>query len=139
VKGVSLNTKTKTVKQSIILPATPTDVYEAMLQAKKHAAFTGSKATCSPRVGGKFTAYDGYIWGKNLELVKSKKIVQEWQTADWPAGALPSIVEFTFEARKGGTKLTMVHSDVPAEQAESYRQGWIDYYWDPMREYFQNR
>ena len=25
---------------------------------------------------------------------------------------------------------------VPAEQADSYRQGWIDYYWTPLRAYF---
>ena len=131
--------KTKTVKQSVFLPATPVDVYNALLEAKKHAAFTGSKATGSPRAGGKFTAYDGYIWGKNLELVKGRKLVQEWQTQDWPPGAPPSVVEFNFEEHKSGTQLTMVHSNVPAEQAESYRQGWIDYYWDPLREYFQNR
>jgi activator of HSP90 ATPase len=134
---VSVSNKTKTIKQSVILPAKPAEVYDAILKAKKHAAFTGSRATCTPRVGGKFTAYDGYIWGKNLELEEGRKIVQEWQTTEWPADAPPSIVEFTFEERKGGTELTMVHSKVPAEQAESYRQGWIDYYWDPLKEYFQ--
>ena len=26
---------------------------------------------------------------------------------------------------------------VPAEQADSYRQGWIDFYWKPLKGYFQ--
>ncbi len=130
--------RTKTIKQTVLLPAAPQQVYDAILKAGKHAEFTGSKATSSPRVGGKFTAYDGYIWGKHLELVKGRKIVQEWQTTEWPAGAPPSTVEFTLEEKKGATELIMIHSGVPAEQAESYRQGWIDYYWEPLKEYFHS-
>jgi hypothetical protein len=45
-------------------------------------------------------------------------------------------VEFTFNKVKGGTELTMVHSKVPEAQADEYRQGWIDNYWDPLKEYF---
>ena len=135
-KGVSATTKTKTIKQSVFLTAKPAEVYDAILQAKKHSAFTGSKATCAPRVGGRFSAYDGYIWGKNLDLVKDQKIVQEWQTTEWPPGTPPSIVELNLRGHQGGTELTMVHCEVPADQAESYRQGWIDYYWEPLKEYF---
>ena len=130
---------TKTIRQTVLLPATPDEVYDAILKAKKHTDFTGSKATSDPKVGGKFTAYDGYIWGKHIELVKGQKILQEWQTTEWPADAQPSIVEIILKEKEGATELTMVHSSVPAEQAESYRQGWIDYYWDPLKEYFQNR
>jgi activator of HSP90 ATPase len=131
---------TKTIRQSVVIKeAEPLEVYDAFLKAKTHGAITGSKATCQPRVGGKFTAYDGYIWGKILELEEGHRIVQEWQTTEWPDDAPPSIAEFTFEEKNGGTELTMVHSEVPAEQAESYRQGWIDFYWDPLKTYFQKR
>ncbi len=136
---MSTGGKTKTIEQSTLIPARPEEVYDAMLIGKIHAEFTRSKATSTPKVGGKFTAYDGYIWGKHLELVKGRKIVQEWQTTEWPANAAPSIVEFNFEEKEGGTELTMIHSRVPEEQAESYRQGWIDYYWEPLEEYFRNR
>ncbi len=133
-----MSEKGKTIRQTVSIPAKPAEVYEAFLNAKIHTAFTGSKATCDARVGGKFTAWDGYIWGKNLELEKNHRIVQEWQTTEWPDDAPPSIVEFRFEESKEGTKLTMVHSRVPEEQAEDYRQGWIDCYWDPLKEYFKN-
>ena len=45
-----------TIRQKIIIPAAPDAVYEAFMDAKKHSAFTGSKATSDARVGGKFTA-----------------------------------------------------------------------------------
>jgi activator of HSP90 ATPase len=111
-------------------------VYAAFVNPRKHAAFTNSPATGSARVGGKFTAWDGYISGVHRQLVKGKKIVQEWQTTQWPDDATPSTLELTFKAIKGGTQVVMVHSDVPAEQADSYRQGWIDYYWQPLKRYF---
>lgn len=129
--------KTTTITQKVIIPASPEEVYEAFIDAKKHSAFTGSKATCDPRVGGEFTAWDGYIWGKNLELEKGKRILQEWTTSEWPEGYPPSKLELTFTKVKGDTEIKMVHSKVPEEQAEEYRQGWIDNYWEPLKNYFK--
>jgi activator of HSP90 ATPase len=131
--------KTRTIRQTVFLPVQPAEVYDAFLKAKKHAGFTQSKATCDARIGGKFTAYDGYIFGTILKLEEGRRIVQEWQTTEWPESAPPSIAEFTFKEKKGGTEVTMVHSNVPQEQAESYRQGWIDYYWEPLKVYFNKR
>ncbi len=111
-------------------------VYDAILDGKKHSKMTGSKATGDATVGGKFTAWDGYISGTNLELEPGKRILQDWQTSEWPEGAPPSQLEWTFAEKDGGTEVTMVHSKVPAAQADSYKQGWIDYYWTPMKEYF---
>ena len=129
-------TKTTTIKQKVFIPATPAEVYDAYLDGKKHSAFTGAKATGSAKVSGKFTAWNGYIFGRNVKLVKNKKIVQEWQTTEWPKGAEPSTFEIMLVAKKGGTEITMVHSNVPAEQAASYKSGWNDYYWKPMKKYF---
>ncbi len=131
--------ETGTIKQTESIPGKPTDVYEALIDGKKHSEFTGSKATSNPKAGGKFTAWGGYIFGKHLKLEKGKKIVQEWKTTEWPPGYPPSIVKFTLKATDDGTELNMVHSDVPAEQVESYRQGWIDSYWKPLKQYFKKR
>lgn len=126
----------KTITQTVVVAATPDQVYDAFVTPRKHAAFTKSPATGSSKVGGKFTAWGGYISGVHRELVRGKKIVQDWRTTEWPAGAADSRVQFSFKAVKGGTQVRMVHSKVPAEQADSYRQGWIDFYWNPLNAYF---
>lgn len=132
--------RVKTITQKKFVPSvSPADVYSAFINPKKHAAFTGSPATGSARVGGRFTAWDGYISGVHRELVKDRKIVQDWRTTAWPVDAAPSRVAFAFRAVKGGTEVRMVHSQVPADQAASYRQGWIDYYWTPLKHYFGGR
>jgi len=129
--------KFKIIRQKALIDASPNEVFEAYVNPRKHAAFTGSRATGTPGVGCKFTAWDGYISGKYVKLDKGKKIVHEWTTTEWPEGYPPSMVELTLKAKGDKTELTLVHSKAPAEQAESYAQGWRDYYWEPMKEYFK--
>lgn len=129
--------KFEVIRQLELIDATPEDVFEAYVDPKKHAEFTGSGATGYPKVGGKFTAWDGYISGKFLRLRRGESIVHEWKTTEWPAGYPPSLVEITLMRKGKKTELSMVHSKVPAEQAKSYAQGWIDFYWEPMKKYFK--
>lgn len=129
--------KFKVIKQVAIIDASPVEVYEAYVDPKKHAAFTGDSATGTAKVGGKFAAGDGYISGKYLALEKGKRILQEWTTTEWPEGYPPSLVELILKPKGKRTELTMIHSKVPTEQAADYDQGWQDYYWEPMKKYFK--
>ncbi len=128
--------KTVKITQREVIPASPEEVYDAYLNPETQEEFTGGEATSDTRVGGEFTAWDAYIKGKYIELERGKKIVQEWIASDFPEGYAPSKLEITLKPVKGGTELTMVHSDVPEEIAADIKQGWIDYYWDPMKKYF---
>ena len=122
----------KLVRQSVTFKATPHHVYDALMDSRKHAQFTGDAASISRKVGGKIMAYGGYITGINLELVPDKKIVQTWHAADWPVGH-ESKVTFNLKPVEGGTRLTFTHTGVPDEHYESIKQGWIEHYWTPMR------
>ncbi len=128
--------KTRTVRQSVTFRAEPHVVYEMLMDSRKHARFTGEKASISRKVGGKFTAHSGYISGINLELVPGKKIVQSWRGSDWPEGHF-SRVTFSLEKVKEGTRLVFRHSGVPEDQYEDINQGWRDYYWKPLRDMVQ--
>ncbi|MBI3859636.1 MAG: SRPBCC domain-containing protein [Thaumarchaeota archaeon] len=125
------------IRQSVVLEASPEEVFEAYVDPKKHEAFTGSTATGSKKVGGKFTAWDGYITGRYVELEGGKRILHEWKTTGWPEGYPPSVVEITFSRKGKRTKLSMVHSKVPEEQVDEYAQGWKDFYWEPLKKYFE--
>jgi activator of HSP90 ATPase len=131
--------KTGTIRQRILIPnATPKQVYNAFLSSKQHTAFTGSEAKCSSKIGGRFSAWDGYITGRNMELVLGKKIVQEWMTTEFPEGYSYSILRISLtKAKNGGTWLAMLQSKVPASQVKKYDEGWHESYWNPMIEYFR--
>ena len=126
-----------TITQKVIIPkASPKQVYEAFVDPKIHSEFTDSKATGKPVVGGKFTAWDGYISGKFLELEEGKRVVQEWTSTDFPEGYPPSKLELTFCAVAKGTEIVMVHSNVPKDQADEAAEGWTEFYWEPLKKYF---
>lgn len=97
---------------------------------------TGAEAEVDPEVGGEFSAWDGYITGTNLELVAGKRIVQSWRTSEFATSHGDSRIEITLKKSGSGTRLTLKHSDVPASQADDYRQGWSDHYFEPMNSYF---
>ncbi len=124
---------------SAVIPATPEAVYKAWLSGKEHAAMTGGAATGSARVGGKFTAWDGYIEGKNLELEPGKRIVQSWRTTEFSDDDPDSRLEVVLAPAKGGTKVTLRHSDLPKGQGADYKSGWVEHYFEPMKEYFGSR
>lgn len=132
--------RTGIIRHHIFFPAVkPEQVYRALLSTTEHSEFTGAPAKCSARIGGRFTAWDEYISGKNLELISDKKIVQEWKTTEWPDKYPPSILKITLTEKTTGTELTMVQSKVPSSQVNDYDKGWYDAYWNPMKEYFSKK
>ena len=97
---------------------------------------TGSPAQVDANTGGKFSAWDGYIFGATLELNLNLLIVQAWRTSEFLEDAPDSRLEVLLEAADGGTQVILNHSDMPEEQVDSYRQGWEDFYFKPMKAFF---
>ncbi len=120
-----------------IFPGSPAEVYNAWLSTDGHSRMTGSPASVEGKVGGKFTAWDGYIFGTTLELTPNERILLAWRTTEFPKDAPDSRVEILLEEVNGGTKLTLAHSKMPEDQVDDYRQGWEDFYFKPMREFFR--
>jgi activator of HSP90 ATPase len=127
---------TVTIRSAEFIPAAPSAVYQAFVDAKTYVAVTGTNASFERREGGKFSAADGYITGKFLRLQNSRRIVQEWKTSEWPEDAPPSLLELRFVPRENGTEVRMVQSQVPADQAPRYKKGWTEHYWTPLKKYF---
>lgn len=128
--------KTRTIRQQVTFKASPHDVYELLMDEKKHGAFYGSKMTISRKVGGRLNSGDGYIEAVNLELVPDKKIIQQWRDTDFPEGHY-SRATWEFTHVPDGTRMVFIQSGVPDDQYEATSQGWRDYYWEPMKEMLQ--
>ena len=90
-------------------------------------------------MGAKFTAWDEYISGKNLELTRGKKIVQEWTTTEWPEGYGPSVLKISLKKKGDSTELSMVQTKVPSSEVNKYDEGWHSSYWEPMKLYFKEK
>ena len=130
---------TKTIIQNENFNMSPQEFYNAFMNSESHTEIIGSEAVISQVVGGEFSAHGGYCWGKNLELVPGKRIVQSWIAPDenWPEDHESRII-LNLSGDESGTQLEFIHEDVPVEAAESIANGWIEYYWEPMRDWIQS-
>ena len=114
----------------------PEKLYQAWLDSDEHSDMTGGDALITDEIDDKFTAWDGYIWGKTLDLKPNAYIKQTWKTAEFEEDQNYSIVEIFFEPEGNGTRLTIKHSEL-TENDKQYEQGWIDHYFKPMHDYFE--
>jgi activator of HSP90 ATPase len=123
---------------SALFSVSPEEIYNTWLSSEGHSGMTGSPASVSAEVGGEFDAWDGYIHGRNLELEPGKRIVQYWRTSEFSAGESDSRIEITLEPVGDQTKLILKHTGLPPH-GRQYEQGWVESYFDPMKEYFSSR
>jgi uncharacterized protein YndB with AHSA1/START domain len=118
------------------IPASPEEVYAAWLDSRAHSNMTGGAATMSDQIGAEVSAWDGYITGRNLELVAGQRIVQSWRTSEFGDEHVDSIITVVLEEVSDGTLLTLEHKDVPDEQRSYQGGGWQSNYFEPMVAYF---
>ncbi len=129
---------TTSIKQGGMIPGTPHQIYEAWMDSASHSKLTGSEAKISRAVGGEFSTFGGWATGKNIELIKDKKIIQTWRGEDWPEGHFSTLTVHLLPA-PGGTKLLFTQTGVPLAVAKDIAQGWKDFYWEPMKKYFNSK
>ena len=127
------------IKLSAIFPVTAKKLYDSWLSSSAHSDFTGGKAIIDGRVGGKFKVWDGYIRGSTLILQPYGRIVQTWRTTEFPESAPDSRLEILFEKHNGGTKITLIHTQLPNGQERKYEKGWKEHYFKPMKKFFKSK
>jgi uncharacterized protein YndB with AHSA1/START domain len=132
-------TATETVLVSEVIPASRHAIYAAWLDTRQHSAFTGDTAVIEPAIGGRHSTFGGYASGTMLELEPHRRIVQSWRSTEFPEGSPDSRLEVTLEDTAGGTLVTILHTQIPEGQGDRYKDGWIQYYLEPLKRYFSKR
>jgi activator of HSP90 ATPase len=123
---------TRQIRHVVRFKVKPRTIYQALMNSKKHSAFTGAPAKIDAKVGGRFAAWGPHLRGLNVELIKNKRIVQAWRAQNWPKGHY-SIATFTLKPVKAGTMLVFTHVGIPAKNARSINEGWKTHYWRPLK------
>jgi uncharacterized protein YndB with AHSA1/START domain len=121
------------------IPASPAEIYQAWLDSVGHSEMTGGEAEMSDRVGAEVSAWDGYISGRNLELVPDERIIQSWRTSEFADEQEDSVITVVLEEIGDATLLMLEHSNVPDEQRSYEEGGWQSNYFEPMVAYFGKR
>lgn len=124
------------LRLSTVLAATPQVIYRAWFDSLQHAAFTSSTAKIDGNIGSKFSLRDGQITGRNMALEFGRRLLQSWRNADFPKTAPDSRLEVLFESVGAGTRMTVMHAELPEGMADPLRAFWTDAYFGPMTDYF---
>lgn len=119
-----------------IFKVKPSEIYVAWLDSVQHSNMTGGLAECSDKIGGTFTAWDGYIEGKNIELKANEEIIQSWRTSEFGENDENSKLIIRLKESENGTELILNHSNIPEGQTQ-YKKGWLEHYFTPMENYFK--
>jgi activator of HSP90 ATPase len=134
IQSIGADGARTSLHQEIDLKANPTRVYEALLDSKQFAAFTGMPAEINREAGGAFTTFGGLIAGRNIELVTNQRIVQAWRPTHWDPGVY-SIVKFELKKKDSQTTLVLDHTGFPEGNFGSLGSGWHERYWEPLKKY----
>lgn len=121
----------KSLKMSWLIKAKPELVWQALTDPKLINKWGGGPAKMNDREGSAFSFWGGDITGKNIKVVKGKKLVQDWQEADWDE---PSNLTVTLKAEKSSTRVELLQSGLPAGRYADIKEGWQEYYFGPLKE-----
>jgi uncharacterized protein YndB with AHSA1/START domain len=120
---------------SIDIEAPPELVFAHLVDPRRMVAWMGQHAELEPEPGGRFAVdIDGVlVRGEYLEVDPPCRVLVSWGmagTADLPPGS--SRVEFSLVPTARGTRLTLVHRDLPDTRMRTHARGW-DHYLDRLR------
>ena len=117
--------ETKTLRQTVTFGASPREVYDMLMDSKKHQSLSGVPAKISKKVGGRFTAWGSHLSGFNLVLKPGEKIVQAWRATGWWPDHY-SIATFDIAKARGGSRLTFTQIGIPPGRYSGHYRGWIE-------------
>ncbi|HPC98579.1 MAG TPA: SRPBCC domain-containing protein [Bacteroidales bacterium] len=124
----------KTFTKNFRINAELSDVYAALTNPVTIELWSGYPAVMSEEPGSEFSLWEGDIEGRNISFEKNRKIVQEWYFGDQ---SVKSVVTITLkQAGSSSTDVNLEHVNIPDEVYENIVQGWDDYYFGAIQNFF---
>lgn len=126
----------KTITQKIVFKNVPAaTLYGIYMDTRKHSAAIDAAVNITAKEGTPFMSGDKYVFGKTLQLVKNRLIVQSWRATDWNKTDIDSTLILHFEQEGKDGVIYMVHANIPDKHVKSTKNSWNRFYWQPWKEY----
>jgi len=129
--------------KEVWIDAPPDTVYAYFTDPTRLARWMGPVPRLEARPGGDLHIDPNAthkIRGRFLEVVPHARIVFSWGYEPPGPPLLPgaSVVEVTFSPENGGTRLRLVHRDLPPVERDGHSRGW-DYHLERLRQDAEGR
>jgi uncharacterized protein YndB with AHSA1/START domain len=124
--------ETGAVTREITVAAPPETVFPYFTDADRMTRWMGTEAELDARPGGVFHVVVGgaqVAQGEYVEIDPPSRVVFTWGWENPESIVRPgtSTVEVTLTAEGDGTKVVLVHRDLPEETADGHGHGWDHY------------
>jgi uncharacterized protein YndB with AHSA1/START domain len=124
----------KQIRNTFFINANRDEIFNALTNSLSIELWTGYPAEMEPLPGKEFSLWEGDITGKNLEIIPGNKIVQEWYFND-PDNI--SIVTIELVDEKNGTRINLLHTNVPEDAFKNLVYGWKEYFFGALKKYME--
>ena len=126
-----------TLKLKYIAYASPEKVFKALTDSVIINKWSNSKGKVSPKTGGAFELFDGWVKGEVLVYKPGKQLSYSWKPSEWDKKTPASIVIYNFSTHKAGTEIILEHTGFPSmEESTKHKEGWMDFVFEPLNDYF---
>ncbi|MFW9851736.1 MAG: SRPBCC domain-containing protein [Candidatus Thorarchaeota archaeon] len=115
--------------------ASPHEIYELIIDEKKHREFSNAYVEIDRKTGGKYNCYNS-IFGEIISLEQGRKIIYTWRGNDWLKGHYATVY-FAFKEIPERTLIEFKLKDIPDIEPFcniDWKAGWEAAYWKPIRE-----
>ena len=126
------------IHQQAMIPASPEQVYAVLADADALSGLSGLSGKAGRSAGEEFSAFDGNVTGRQIELVPGTRIVQAWRFPRFQEGVY-TIVHFTLTAAEEGTLLTLDQYGEPEDWHDHIATNWPTFYLTPLTKHFGAR
>lgn len=126
----------KTINQSYIINAPVDKVWDAFVKPDIIAKWGAGPAKMDVKEGTQFSLWGGTIYGKNIQIIPHKKIMQDWYEKRWKE---PSRVIFRLYGFPNKTQIDLLHENVPDSSAKDIDAGWHTYYLGAIKKYLESK
>ena len=127
-----MTAEAEVIEREMRIAARPEVVFGFFTEPSKMMLWKGSDVALDPRPGGIYRAtinQQAIVRGEYVEVVPHSRVVFTWGWDDPESVVQPgtSTVEVTLSPEGEGTKVVLVHRDLPAEMAGPHAHGWEHY------------
>jgi activator of HSP90 ATPase len=123
------------IHQEVTINAPPDRIYELLTNGAKFGDVTGKPGKGGGAPGAFFSLFDGWLQGRQVELVANERIAQAWRFMDWEPG-IYSAVRFELKPEGTGTRIILDQDGVPEAFHEHVKTNWDGFYFAPFKKHF---
>jgi len=123
------------ITQQAMIAAEPAEVYAVLADADALSALSGMSGIPGRSAGEEFSAFDGNVTGRQIELVPGQRLVQAWRFPQFAPGTY-SMVSFTLTAEAVGTRLVIEQHGEPDDWHDHIDANWPTFYLTPLENHF---